>query len=115
MPNETPDAQLTANVGTVLPTNAPGLLQILPLGLSLSTFFALTFSICVLFDLIFPDMAMNPVWSPLLPGFTWLSPSSFALGFVESVAYGWYIALVFAPLYNIFVVGTTLKQRRSMG
>jgi hypothetical protein len=70
--------------------------------MSLGTFFALTFVLCVLFDLWFPDMAMNPVWGPLLPGFTWINWTSFFLGLIEAFAYGWYIALVFGPLHNFF-------------
>jgi hypothetical protein len=45
---------------------------------------------------------MNPVWSPLLPGFTWLTWPSFFLGLVETFVFGWYVALVFGPLYNFF-------------
>lgn len=72
------------------------------LGTSLSLFLAVTFTLCVLFDLWFPTLAMHPVWGPLLPGFTWISWPSFFLGLVESAAYGWYVALVFAPLFNFF-------------
>lgn len=77
-------------------------IPVVALGMSLGLFLAVTFILCVLFDLWFPNLAMNPVWSPLLPGFVWLSWRSFFLGLVESVAYGWYIALVFAPFYNAF-------------
>ena len=45
---------------------------------------------------------MYETWLRLLPGFTWLSWPSFLLGLAESFAYGWYIALVFGPLYNFF-------------
>jgi hypothetical protein len=38
----------------------------------------------------------------LPPGFTWLNWPSFFLGLVETFAYGWYVALVFGPLYNFF-------------
>ncbi len=72
------------------------------LGLSLGLFLALSYIVCVLFDLWFPELAMNPVWAPLLPGFVWISWASFFLGLVESFAYGWYVALVFGPLYNYF-------------
>ena len=72
------------------------------LGMSLGLFFAITFSLCVAFDLLSPEMAMYETWFRLLPGFTWLSWSSFFLGLLESFAYGWYIALVFAPLFNFF-------------
>jgi hypothetical protein len=75
---------------------------VLALGASLGSFLAITYVLCVLFDLWFPALAMNPVWAPLLPGFTWLSWPSFLLGLVESFAYGWYVALIFAPLYNFF-------------
>ena len=38
----------------------------------------------------------------LLPGFVWLSWKSFFLGLVEAYAYGWYLALVWIPIYNYF-------------
>ncbi len=90
-------------------TNAPAYektaprLSISVLGNSLGLFFAITFALCVLFDLIFPGYAMNQVWSPLLPGFVWLTWSGFIIGLVESFAYGWYAAIVLVPLYNFFV------------
>lgn len=73
-----------------------------PLGMALGLFLAITFVLCVLFDLWFPTQAMNPAWAPLLPGFSWISWPSFFLGLAEAFAYGWYVALVFAPLYNFF-------------
>ncbi len=76
--------------------------SVLALGMSLGAFLAITFVACVLFDLWFPALAMNAVWSPLLPGFSWLSWSSFFIGLIESFAYGWYVALVFGPLFNFF-------------
>ncbi len=91
-----------ARSGTPLPLRAGSRIPVLALGTSLGTFLALTFVLCVLFDLWFPALAMNPVWAPLLPGFTWISWGSFFLGLVEVFAYGWYIALVFGPLYNFF-------------
>ena len=75
---------------------------IMALGMSLGIFLAFTFVLCVLFDLWFPTFAMNAAWAPLLPGFTWISWSSFQLGLLETYAYGWYIALVFGGLYNFF-------------
>lgn len=70
------------------------------LGMSLGIFLAVTFSICVVFDLLFPNLAMYSVWMKLLPGFTWISWSSFFLGMAETFAYGWYVALIIGPLYN---------------
>lgn len=72
------------------------------IGLALGTFLAITFVLCVAFDLIFPGQAMYESWIKLLPGFTWLTWGSFIIGLIESFAYGLYIALVFCPLYNLF-------------
>lgn len=77
-------------------------IPVVALGLSLSVFLAMTFVLCVVFDLWFPEYAMNTFWSPLLPGFNWLSWPSFLLGLIESFSYGWYIALIFGPLFNFF-------------
>jgi hypothetical protein len=71
-------------------------------GNATSLFLAVSFVLCVLFDLVFPRHAMFEVWRGLLPGFEWISWSSFLLGLVESYAYGWYIALIWVPLYNVF-------------
>jgi hypothetical protein len=38
----------------------------------------------------------------MLPGFTWINWTSFLIGLVWSVAFGWYVAVVFAPLFNFF-------------
>ena len=72
------------------------------MGLTLGTFFSITFVLCVVFDLIFPGQAMYEAWIRLLPGFTWISWGSFFLGVIESFLYGFYVALVFVPLYNFF-------------
>lgn len=80
----------------------PPRIPVVAFGTSLGIFLAVTFALCVAFDLIFPGMAMYETWLKLLPGFTWLSWQSFLLGLVESFAYGWYVALVFAPLFNFF-------------
>lgn len=75
-------------------------LSIFNVGLSLSLFLALTYLICVGFDLMFPAYAMNSAWSSFLPGFVWLSWASFFLGLIETLVYGWYIGGVFVPIYN---------------
>jgi hypothetical protein len=74
------------------------------LGLSLSVFFAFSFVVCVIGYLVFPGLPVNHAWLTIfLPGFTLLSWQSFFLGLAESFALGWYIALVFGPIYNFFV------------
>ena len=80
----------------------PPRIPVFALGLALSLFFAITFLLCVGFDLLFPSLAMNPIWSQMLPGFVWLTWGGFLIGLVESAAYGWYVALIFAPLFNLF-------------
>lgn len=86
--------------GTPLVATHVPRLPVVVLGTSLGVFLVVTFVLCVVFDLIFPDQAMYQTWLRLLPGFTWLSWPSFLLGLVESFAYGWYVALIFAPLFN---------------
>ncbi|MCR9193851.1 MAG: DUF5676 family membrane protein [Hyphomonas sp.] len=77
-------------------------IPIFAFGMSLGLFLAFTFTVCVTFDLLVPGQAMYETWLQLLPGFTWLSWPSFFLGLAESFAYGWYVALIFGPLYNFF-------------
>jgi hypothetical protein len=71
-------------------------------GLSLGLFLAITYVLCVGFDLLFPAEAMHRLWQPLLPGFSWLTGPGFLLGLVGSFAYAWYVALIFCPLFNLF-------------
>nr|WP_231617994.1 DUF5676 family membrane protein [Pseudoalteromonas sp. NZS127] len=67
-----------------------------------SLFISISFTLCVVFDLLFPQHAMYEVWLKLLPGFEWISWQSFFLGLVESYMYGWFITLIWVPLYNFF-------------
>jgi 2TM family of unknown function (DUF5676) len=67
-----------------------------------SLFLAITFALCVGFDLLFPSHAMYQSWQKLLPGFEWISWKSFFLGLVESYGWGWYVTLIWVPLYNVF-------------
>ncbi len=69
-------------------------------GHATSLFLAISFILCVAFDLIFPGYVMYKVWQPLLPGFEWLSWTDFFVGVVASWAYGWYFALIWVPIYN---------------
>ena len=71
-------------------------------GNATSLLLAITFSLCVVFDLLFPEQAMYEAWIKLLPGFEWLSWNSYLLGLAESYGYGWYFTLIWVPLYNFF-------------
>ncbi len=77
-------------------------LSIYAVGMSTGIFLAISFVVCVGFGLIFPTMTMYQAWLPLLPGFAWISMSSFVIGLVETFAYGWFIAVLFVPLFNYF-------------
>lgn len=77
-------------------------IPIAALGWSLGFFLALTFASCVVFGLIFPGATMYQAWLPLLPWVNWISWPNAALGLVEAFAYGWFVALIFGPLFNYF-------------
>jgi hypothetical protein len=66
--------------GVQLPTLVKPRIPVYAFGISLGLFLAITYVLCVVFDLLFPAHAMYPVWSRLLPGFTWLTWPSFFLG-----------------------------------
>jgi len=92
----------TLPIGVPLPPRVVSRIPVLALGMSLGVFLDVTYVLCIVFDLWFPQFAMNSVWVPLLPGFVWLNWPSFFLGLAEFFAYGWYVALVFGSLYNFF-------------
>ncbi len=105
--SDTSDFTMTGQpAGTPLPRKDFPRMPVFALGMSLGLFLAITFTLCIGFDLLFPDHAMYESWLRLLPGFTWLNWPSFFLGLIESFAYGWYVALIFGPLYNFFAART---------
>ncbi len=60
---------------------------------------------------------MYQAWQHLLPGFTGSSWGSFCIGLNENYGYGWYVALIWMPLYNVFAIrdakpaGSSLANR----
>jgi uncharacterized protein DUF5676 len=79
-------------------------IPVIAFGLSLSLFFVISYVICVIGYLLFPSLPINHAALEIfLPGFQLLTWASFCIGLIESFAYGWYIALIFGPLYNFFV------------
>jgi len=89
-------------------------ISLIAAGHASSALLAVTFTLCVAFDLVFPDMAMYEVWLELLPGFEWLSWKSFFLGLAESYGYGWYFTLIWVPIYN-FAVSRQAKATAARG
>jgi hypothetical protein len=95
---------LRGQAGVPLPS-ATRTIPVLAFGLSLSLFFVISYVVCVIGYLVFPGLPINhAALAIFLPGFELLTLSSFLLGLIESAAYGWYIALVFAPLHNFFAI-----------
>ncbi len=72
------------------------------LGFASGVFLTISYSICVVYDLVFSQQ-MYEAWIRFLPGFSWISWQSFFVGLVETFLYGIYFGLVFAPVYNYFL------------
>lgn len=78
-------------------------IHIVVVGWALSTFLALSFVLCVAGFLVFPTLPItHSALSLFLPGFTLLDWRSFCLGLLESFLWGWYVAVGFGVLYNLF-------------
>ena len=96
--------QRSRPAGVPVSTPRPGSIPVLALGLASSLFLSISFVLCVLGYLLFPSLPVpHGLLSLVLPGFVLLTGRSFLLGLVESFGWGWYVTLVFAPLYNHFV------------
>ena len=92
-----------ARPGSKSDVGQAGPIPIVALGLSLSVFFVISYAICIAGYLLIPGFPVqHAALAIFLPGFELLSWRSFCLGMAESFIWGWYIALVFAPLYNFF-------------
>lgn len=76
--------------------------RILTVGHAASLFLLITFVLCMGFCWLFPAFRMVDLWADLLPGFEWLTLSGFLFGVLGSYLYGWYIAIVWVPLYELF-------------
>lgn len=76
-------------------------LRPIPLGLSLATFLTIGFLACLALALVVPDRGLHGPWLQFFVGFSW-TWQGIALGLVQSVAYGFFAGVVFAPIYNYF-------------
>lgn len=76
-------------------------IALVPLGLSLSIFLAISFLLCVVGDLI-PWLRGFHLLEALYPGADWASPAMIAAGTAWAILFGWYVAVVFGSLYNFF-------------
>ncbi len=79
------------------------MLNIKVVSLSLSTFAAVSFVVCVLWGLLLPEsLHMHGFLELVLPGFKWISTSYFVLGLVEAFLFGLYAGVVYVPIRNFF-------------
>ena len=91
--------------GVLLPATGVRVIPVLVVGMALSMFLAISYVICITSYLVLPGLPIkHDMLSVFLPGFELLNWRSFFLGLVESFAWGWYVALIFAPLYNFFAL-----------
>jgi hypothetical protein len=79
------------------------MIAVRPLGMALSAFLAISYILCIVGYLVLPGIPVkHEALSIFLPGFELLSWRTFLIGLLESYAWGWYVAVVFTPLYNLF-------------
>ena len=91
------------NAGIPLPSHGARTIPVLALGMALSLFLVISYVLCVIGYLALPSLPINhAALAIFLPGFELLNWQTFFLGLVESFAWGWYITLIFGPLYNFF-------------
>jgi hypothetical protein len=82
---------------------APHLIHVLSFGASLSLFLTISYTLCIAGYFLLPGLPIShSSLAIFLPGFELLSWRTFFLGLIESFAWGWYVALIFGPLYNFF-------------
>lgn len=71
--------------------------------LSLAAWMVVTFTLCVAGGLVAPGLPIpHRTLELLLPGFKWISVTSFGLGLAETFVYGLYAGWLFAALHNLF-------------
>jgi len=94
----------TTASGTGVATGTRALrIPIVAFGMSLSLYLAISYVLCILFYLAYPEVSEgHKLLMLLLPWFDLLSWTSFFIGLVQSYVLGWYAALVFGPLFNLF-------------
>lgn len=100
-----PEARWTARKAS--DASPPRTIPVFALGMSLAVFFVVSYLACIFLYVLAPGWVLDhAMLSLFLPGFKLLSWPSFFLGLVESFGYGWYVALIFGPLYNYFAMRT---------
>lgn len=75
-------------------------------GFSLSVVLVVSYVLCLAFDMALPQFSMHELWAPLLPGFS-MTGLGIAIGLIEVIAYGWYLAALYVLSYRYFPFGVT--------
>ncbi len=70
--------------------------------LSLGTFMAITYALCVAYGVLISSRGHAVVFETVFPGFTWLNATSFVIGLIEAFVYGAYAGALYSALYNYF-------------
>ena len=70
--------------------------------LSTASFLALSYSVCLLGDVLF-GYELWRGWAVFLPGLDGLSWRNYFIGLLATAVYGVYGALIFVPLYNFYL------------
>lgn len=97
------DTSLRGQAGLPSQSRLTRTIPVIGFGWSLSLFFLISYLICIIGYLVFPSLPINhAALAIFLPGFELLTWQTFLLGLIESFAFGWYIALIFGPLFNFF-------------
>ena len=95
----------TTSAGSARTSHRAPTISVVALGLASSLFLSISFVLCVVGYLLFPSLPVpHNTLTLILPGFELLTFRSFLLGLAESFGWGWYVSLIFGPLYNYFSV-----------
>ena len=96
--------KLTQTVRETAPAPSTRTIPVFAFGAALSLFLAISYLFCIALYFWSPAMVENHAILALFrPGVKLLSWQTFFLGLIESFGYGWYITLIFGPIYNLFV------------
>jgi hypothetical protein len=84
------------------PAHHLGHIPLTAVGLSLGSFFAISFLACILLRLVVPDAGLHRPWLQFFPGFEWVTARGVIIGLVWTQVYAWYTALAFGSLFHFF-------------
>lgn len=96
-----------------MPPGSSPQIPITALAFSLSAFLAITFLLCVAADFFVPDLGTHALLQ-FFPRFSW-TDWGIHHGLIESLAYGWYGAIVFGALFNFFRASQQMGRGAARG